>query len=282
MVQRKPIKCVFTIALFIVLISFCMISFQTAEAPSYIVRYFIGPIFVYIPFLVLLIATVTYLLNIYIIKNKYLKILAVVLTCIPIVYYIVCFSLVGYYNITNHDKLFNIKNIPQQTVNNIFFENIKDVKTGYVQGTSYAWKNSLLIECSSDYDIEQEKITDSICVDMYCFDNYVFSEKIKNKIKKMYFHSEYAYSIADIEFDGDNIVAGEKNDVSFQYCYITATNNGVLKNTTYFTVLLEDDDSVFLISIRAYQKERTKFDVEKEIDNIMEQTSSLWERQSGD
>ncbi len=281
MVQRKSIKCVFTIALFIVLISFCMISIHTAEAPSYIVRYFIGPVFVYIPFSVLLIGTVVYLISIYIIKNKYLKILAVILTCIPIVYYIVCFSLVGYYNVTNHDKLSNIKNIPQQTVNNIFFENIKDVKTGLVQGTSYAWKDSLLIESYNDYDIEQEKITDSICVDMYCFDNYIFSEKIKNKINKMYFHSEYAYSVADIEFDDDNIVVGEKNDVSFQYCYIIATNNGVLKNTTYFTVLLEDDDSVFLISIRAYQREKTKIDIEKEIDNILEQTKHLWNKTEG-
>lgn len=281
MVQRKSIKYVFIIALSIVLISFCMASIYTAEAPSYIVRYFIGPIFIYIPFSILLIATVTYLLNIYIIKNKCLKALAVALTCIPIVYYIVCFSLVGYYNITNNDKLFNIKNIPQQTVENIFFKNIKDVNTGYVQVTSYAWKNSLLIECSSDYDIEQEKITDSICVDMYCFDNFVFSEKIKNKIKKTYFYSEYAYNMANTEFDNNSIIVGEKNDVSFQYCYITATNNAVLKNNTYFTVLLEDSDSVFLISIRAYQREKTEIDVEKEIDSILKQTTSLWNKTEG-
>lgn len=111
---------------------------------------------------------------------------------------------------------------------------------------------------------------------MYCFDNFIFSEKIKNKINKTYFHSEYAYSIANTEFDDSDVIVGETNDVSFQYCYVTTTNNGKLNQSTYFTVLLEDDNSVFLISIIANQKERTIIDVTKEIDYIIELTNRLW------
>lgn len=276
MVQRKSIKILPAAVSFVVLINLCMIIIHVADAPSYIVRYFIGPILAYIPFSFVLIAIVTYNLNTYIIKSKHFKILTVVLTCIIILYYIVCFSLIGYYNIRNHDKLSDIKNIPQQAVNNIFFENIKDITIGNAQDTSYTWNDSLLIEYSNDYKIEQEEITDSIYVDMYCFDNFMFSEKIKNKINNTYFHSEYAYSIANTEFDDSDVIVGETNDVSFQYCYVTTTNNGKLNQSTYFTVLLEDDNSVFLISIIANQKERTIIDVTKEIDYIIELTNRLW------
>lgn len=125
MVQRKSIKILPAAVSFVVLINLCMIIIHVADAPSYIVRYFIGPILAYIPFSFVLIAIVTYNLNTYIIKSKHFKILTVVLTCIIILYYIVCFSLIGYYNIRNHDKLSDIKNIPQQAVNNIFLKILK-------------------------------------------------------------------------------------------------------------------------------------------------------------
>lgn len=281
MVQRKSLRLLSASMSIIISIAFCLITIHTADAPNYIVKYFIGPIFVYIPFFILLIAVIIYNLNMYIIKNKQFKILTAVLICIVIVYYMVCFSLIGYYNFRYHDKIFDIKNISPQVVNNIFFENIQNLKSENIQDSSYVWGDSLLIEYSDNYDIKHEEITDSIYVDIYCLDNFVFSEKIKNKIKKTYFYSEYAYNMANTEFDNNSIVTGEKKDVSFQYCCITATNNAVLKNNTYFTVLLEDDNSVFLISIRAYQKERTTIDIEREIDSIMALTNCLWNETQG-
>lgn len=278
MVERKSMKYIITIGAIVILI-FSNIAFVSiTDSPSYIVNYFINPIFLYLPMIVFDIAVILCIIILLIKKRRFLKIIAIILVCVLMMYWGVCFSILTHSKTNNYNKLCDLQSISKQIIDSIFSEYSNGIDLDYEQDTSYAFCDSLLFESSDTYDIKANENSGSCFIDIYCFDNYpiLCSEKSISKLENTYFHSEYAYSLSNSVFGKDDIVSGVKDGVAYQYCCIVTTNDESLKNDIYFSVLLQDDNSVFLVSVLIHQKEYMDVNVEKELENILIFTEQLW------
>lgn len=278
MVKRKSIEYTIGFGVIVILIFLNIIFINITDSPSYVVNYFINPIFLYVPIIAFDITIILCIITLLVKKRKFLKIIAITLTCVLLVYWVACFSILVHSKATNYDKLYNLQNISKQIGDSIFSEYSNEIELDYEQDTSYAFCDSLLFESSDTYDIEANENSGSCFIDIYCFDNYpiLCSEKFTSKLEKTYFNSEYAYSLSNRVFGKDDIVFGVKDGVAYQYCCIVTTNDEALKNNIYFSMLLQDDNSVLLVSVLIHQKEYMDVNVEKELENILISTEQLW------
>ena len=279
MVKRKPIEYVICLIVIVILVVFNIILSNISNSPSYVVKYFINPVFLYIPIMAFDIAVILCIINFLNKKYNSMKIIAIAFVSIVIVYLTVCFSTLVHSKTKSFDELYYLKSVSKQICDSLFGEYNNEIEEDYRQDTLYAFGDSLLFETSNTYDIKSSENSGSCFIDILCFDNYPVwkRQKLINQLENTYFYSEYAYSLSNRVFNEDDIFSGAKEDVLYQYCCIRSTNDEVLKNSIYFSMLLEDSNSVFLVSILIHQKEYMDVNVEKALENILITTEQLWE-----
>lgn len=281
MVKSKSIKfVVISVAIIIILALLNTFLVNIIYSPSDVINYFIFPIFLYIPAIIIDIAILLCIITWLTKKQKITKIIAVTLVCILVTYLVVCFRISAHSKIKNYNEFYSLKSISQQIGNSIFGEYSDGIEAEYTENSYDAFGNAVLFECDETYTVKSCENPGSYLVEIYCYDNYpiLSSQKFISKLENKYFHSEYAYSLSKSEFGEEDIVYGVKDGVSYQYCCVNSTTNGELKNRTYFAMLLNDGNSTFLACILIYQKDYMKINAEKELENILELTEQLWLR----
>lgn len=251
------------IGVIITLLLIAMFFFEYLGTSDYIQVYFINPFLVYIPLAIVAVSAVFYIIYLFAEDGKDFKRLSVIGLCVVASYVFIFVSVMMYsqnkpqniakYN--NAQEAFSVSDLTESKPEDIF-----EVK--------YALGNSLLYEIEASY----ENGDSYICVEGLYFEKYPFLGKKKffNDAKDRYFFNKWTGQ----DIDEENIEYKTYGDVTCRYaCPKDVSDYGVRRHDTYFVVMLEDEDSIIIKSIKVGSKDEFEIDAEKTVEEFVQKVN---------
>lgn len=217
---------------------------------------------IYVAWALLVVATILFFAKwIFERQKQILKRLSILFLVLAIVYSVVFFSAVVIGNVDNREKLKDVHEM--FSTENVILPN-KDFKIDEKwseTGLPVALGNIALYNEEIDYESVDGTATAHLVG--YYYKGY--PKFIRNKILR---------NTDELYFLGDT-TEGTKGEYKYKYDYHSKSNERTDGFSTYFSVRIENEDTIVLVDVRLYHDTNILWDIQGTVDNLIASVSKL-------
>lgn len=275
-VMNEVIKSILFIAAVFALI---VIGFFVLNGSLSLVKDFVYlPIFIYVPFALLLLVSISMLICKFKCKLELIPKIAFITFVILIIYYAFSFFFASPVSVRASKALNAVKesakieNIFSQQINNVNFEKTDNSEITYSAFGKLSYEGAFQYE---DNATDISKSQNSIMQEVVCFENtpLLNQDKLIKNLKARFFNSNLYFG-DDIE--KEDIISGEINNVKYQYVFKQINEKSAYNYEYCYSLLLYNENAVMEICNIYYLNDALELDPLTNIRQITDLTRGVF------